>query len=177
MGPAEAIKSGFKKSFQFSGRASRSEYWWFLPVGLLMPAVALCVVDRSPIESSIWPSLGFIAISLLPLITLTTRRLRDTGEHVDGVRIPTIQLVGFVITLMVWRGFHDWAMTGFEDADGPGGFGLMIVFWLGSASLFLFALRFFALGLVTGSALFSQMAAPPHDTKHNRTSNPNEVPS
>lgn len=177
MGPVEAIKSGFAKSFDFSGRASRSEYWWFLPIGVLTPASALLLWNSLPGDATNWIGALIVFVTLIPLLAVTTRRLRDTGEPADNVRLPTLQLIGLVMTLLVWRGFHMWAVNGFETADGPGGFGLMIVFSLGSAAFFFVAFRFLVLGLITGTALFSQMAAPPRETKHNCTSNPNEVPS
>jgi uncharacterized membrane protein YhaH (DUF805 family) len=38
--PADAIASGFKKSFQFSGHATRSEFWWFTAFAALLGLVA-----------------------------------------------------------------------------------------------------------------------------------------
>ena len=45
MRPAEAIPICLVKSFQWKGRASRSEYWWFLPVGIALPGTLL---DATP---------------------------------------------------------------------------------------------------------------------------------
>ncbi|MEO0905038.1 MAG: DUF805 domain-containing protein, partial [Pseudomonadota bacterium] len=42
MGPLDAIKTGFAKSFEFKGRASRSEFWWFAAfVGTIAAALLL----------------------------------------------------------------------------------------------------------------------------------------
>ena len=57
---------------QFSGRASRSEYWWFYLFTLLATAVA----DR------LSGTVGDIAslVFLLPSLALVARRLHDTGR-------------------------------------------------------------------------------------------------
>lgn len=36
MGPTQAIRAGFAKSFQFAGRASRFEFWWFFAGWLVL---------------------------------------------------------------------------------------------------------------------------------------------
>ena len=41
MNPADAIASGFKKSFQFSGHATQSEFWWFAAFAALLGLVAV----------------------------------------------------------------------------------------------------------------------------------------
>lgn len=44
VGFAEATKKGFKNLFNFSGRARRSEFWWFVaPWSILLLIVLLCV--------------------------------------------------------------------------------------------------------------------------------------
>ena len=78
MDPVTAVKTCFKKYFDFTGRARRSEYWWFMLFvaivssifnygGLLVPALsyvgALC-------------SLAFF----IPQLSVMTRRLHDTGR-------------------------------------------------------------------------------------------------
>ena len=52
------------------GRASRSEYWWFM----LFTAVATAVLENIPVLGMI-ASLAFI----LPSICVTSRRLHDIG--------------------------------------------------------------------------------------------------
>ena len=63
----QAIKLGFKNYFEFSGRATRAEFWWW----------ALLVTLGGLI-----PLLGWIVriALLIPSISLTTRRLHDIGK-------------------------------------------------------------------------------------------------
>jgi len=123
---------------------------------------------------ALWQFL-ILAIALLPLVAVTTRRLRDTGQHSDGVRIPAEALAGFALSMWALVSFHGWAMSNFEKADGPGGFGLMIIYWLGIVLLGLWTLRFLLFGLLTGSVLFSQMAASSTASIDITGPNPHEV--
>ncbi|MBL4929802.1 DUF805 domain-containing protein [Fuscibacter oryzae] len=78
MGPAQAIRTCFAKSLQSSGRASRSEYWWFAAfVGILTtltPAVAL--------ESSGHLTLNALVglIMLTPVLSAGSRRFQDVSR-------------------------------------------------------------------------------------------------
>lgn len=83
MRPVEAIKTCLAKSFQFSGRASRSEFWWFAPV---MMAVTLWVFFSEWLVILLARPLGVLGgIVLLlvvvpwPLYMALARRLRDAG--------------------------------------------------------------------------------------------------
>ena len=78
----ESIRVCLRKYADFSGTASRAEYWWFVLFLALAGAVAYVVAD----------SLGavFFLATLLPLLAAGTRRLRDTG------RSGWLQLLGLV---------------------------------------------------------------------------------
>ena len=41
MGPLDAIKTCLAKSFQFKGRASRAEFWWFACALFIITILAL----------------------------------------------------------------------------------------------------------------------------------------
>ena len=43
MGPVQALKTCLRKSFQFSGRASRSEFWWFMTFAVSFVGIASAV--------------------------------------------------------------------------------------------------------------------------------------
>ena len=84
MKPAQAIKTCLTKSFQFRGRASRSEYWWFFMATLLLSflfmRVDIDVFQKDFWEPSVsfWPASDtFAFLSLLPLTTVGARRLQD----------------------------------------------------------------------------------------------------
>ena len=68
----ESILVCFKKYAEFNGRASRSEFWWF---ALFITLVTSALVYISETLGSI-----FLIATLLPLLAVGTRRLRDTGR-------------------------------------------------------------------------------------------------
>ena len=93
IGFVDAIKRGFKKYATFSGRASRSEYWWwylFTFLVYLVLGVPLYVVGIATSRDG-GRTPGTLAIPLIILLTvfalgiivpslaLTVRRLHDAG--------------------------------------------------------------------------------------------------
>lgn len=155
MGPLDAIKTGFVKSFQYSGRATRPEYWWFLSIGLAVPVFWLWISGGAVVNSPPLVRLTGAALFLSPLVALTTRRLCDAGEYTQGIVIPATALIGLMICLYFITALHRWAMSLYAaGADGPVGFTIMIVYFLGMFPLLGLAVRNFVLGLMTGSVLF-----------------------
>lgn len=77
----------------FSGRARRSEFWWpYLFNGLIM-IILFCIL----------PILGllFILATLIPNLTLYSRRLHDTGRAFGWYFISGIPIVGALL-LLIW---------------------------------------------------------------------------
>jgi len=86
LAPVEAVATCFRKYAVFSGRAKRSEYWWFFAFtivgiyGAIMIDVA--VLGLYPLGTPMnWLSVGgaFTFITLLPILAVGHRRLQDTG--------------------------------------------------------------------------------------------------
>jgi uncharacterized membrane protein YhaH (DUF805 family) len=67
MGFLEAIKTCFSKYATFSGRARRSEFWWFVLLNFILGWI--------PVINMIW---GLVV--LIPSIAVGVRRLHDTGR-------------------------------------------------------------------------------------------------
>lgn len=78
----QSIRVCFAKYADFSGTASRSEYWWFV-LFLCLAGTAASVIDER--YATI-----FVIGTLLPLLAAGTRRLRETG------RSGWLQLLGLV---------------------------------------------------------------------------------
>ncbi len=85
---SQAISAGFACYTVFSGRATRSEYWFWLlfaAIGMLITQVldtALFVELSSSAPSPLHSPLNsiFILVLLLPSVALQVRRLHDTGR-------------------------------------------------------------------------------------------------
>ena len=99
----EAVKTCFSKYAVFSGRARRSEYWWFnlfttiVFLVLFLPMIVFGLLDKGNITDVnaasggisgfmvIWAILGligmiFLCIVLIPSISVQVRRLHDIGR-------------------------------------------------------------------------------------------------
>src|SRR5262245_7408743 len=85
----QSIRICFSKYADFSGTASRSEYWWFILFLLLAGSVAAVL---SPTYSTVF----FIA-TLLPLLAAGTRRLRDTARSGWLQLIALVPVAGIFI--------------------------------------------------------------------------------
>ena len=82
MGPIEAIKTCFQKYFVISGRATRSEFWWFYLFNILLPfaTTPLDVILFGASEDGGFITIVTGLIVIIPLFTATVRRLHDTGR-------------------------------------------------------------------------------------------------
>jgi uncharacterized membrane protein YhaH (DUF805 family) len=105
MGFVDAIKSGFSNYVGFSGRARRSEYWYWV----------LFVVLASIVVSMISELLGqvFSLGVLLPGIAMGARRLHDIGKSGWWQLLGLIPLLGWLVLIY-------WAV---QPSEGDNGFG------------------------------------------------------
>ena len=71
MSLTESIKTCFSKYTVFSGRAQRSEFWWFF----LFSVVSSAIVGIVPVIGQIYP-----LVLLIPSLAVSARRLHDTGR-------------------------------------------------------------------------------------------------
>ncbi|PID37332.1 MAG: DUF805 domain-containing protein [Rhodobacterales bacterium] len=94
----QAIRTGFRKYFTLSGRASRSEFWWF-QLALFLLAIPFAVLDVlffvSDFESEAGPLETLYSLATVcPSLTVSVRRLHDTNKSGWYLLVP---LVGGVI--------------------------------------------------------------------------------
>jgi uncharacterized membrane protein YhaH (DUF805 family) len=99
MGFAEAVKSALSGYAKFSGRARRSEYWWFALFLLLAVGVA-AGLDAAVGTETLIMGLVFLAL-LLPTIAVSVRRLHDTGRSGWFYLLNWVPIVGPIL-LLVW---------------------------------------------------------------------------
>lgn len=91
----DAIRMAFNKYCVFSGRASRSEFWWW-SLFIMLIATAAYIIDSDGYVAA----LCNLAI-LLPSLGLACRRLHDIGRAAGWIFINLIPVVGGIIFL-VW---------------------------------------------------------------------------
>ena len=107
-----AYKNFFKGYVDFTGRSTRSEYWWIWLTNmiLLVPFYsAYFKVLANPRNEAALMALGGIAIIymifglalMLPMLALTVRRLRDAGFHWALIFVIFIPMVGPLALLVL----------------------------------------------------------------------------
>ena len=91
----EAVSSVFSKYFEFSGRALRSEYWFFVLFTLLL-SIPLAIIS---IFSPPFVYFLFLLGLSIPSWAVIVRRLHDSNHSGWWSLITLIPLVGWLILL------------------------------------------------------------------------------
>lgn len=97
---ADAVSSGFRKYIRFSGRARRSEYWyWFLFTLITMLGCAALDGATGLLGQSGFLALAYLVL-LVPSLAASVRRLHDTGHSAWWLLLALVPLAALV--LLVW---------------------------------------------------------------------------
>lgn len=98
----EAIKSGFRNYATFRGRASRSEFWFFMLFCLLAMLVA-SVLDVTLFDAYVDTDDGgplrliTLLITILPSIAVSVRRLHDSNHSGWWYLLSLLPIIGLVL--------------------------------------------------------------------------------
>jgi uncharacterized membrane protein YhaH (DUF805 family) len=98
MGFGQAISSGFSNYVNFSDRASRSEYWFWI-LFIIIAEIVTSAIDYA-IGAQVVTSLFGLA-TFLPSLGLAIRRLHDLDRTGWWVLIALIPIIGWII-LIIW---------------------------------------------------------------------------
>lgn len=139
IGPIDAVKRAYLKTFRYDGRAGLGEYWWYMLYTLLLTILLVSVLgivitqttSSGPGSSSgpaalVGTLIGAIVVLHIPVgISLTVRRLHDGGNSGWMYLIGLVPWVGGLIVLIICcalpkpsgarfdHGYHDaWAPPG-----------------------------------------------------------------
>ena len=94
------FKKGLRNYANFSGRARRKEYWYFVLVQMGLVIIAM-ILDAIIFNSEI--GLFYIVVALglfLPGLAVTIRRLHDTSRSGWWFLISILPLIGSIILLL-----------------------------------------------------------------------------
>ncbi|MEE2759351.1 MAG: DUF805 domain-containing protein [Candidatus Thermoplasmatota archaeon] len=112
----DAVTSCFQKYFDFNGRASRSEYWFFyLSYVIAVFTAMLGSIMVMMVSESLWAlsMIGYVGVILgfiAPMLAVTARRLHDVGYSGLWMLIafvPFGSLVLLVFCLMEGEGHQN----------------------------------------------------------------------
>ena len=122
-----AVRTCLSKYVDFTGRARRSEYWWFVLFGFLV-GIVTSILDGilgtgyDDTTGGVVNSLGNLAL-LLPSLAVGVRRLHDIGKSGWWLLLWLIPIIGWII-LIVWfckdsdQGSNEHGPSPKEDGAG-----------------------------------------------------------
>ena len=88
----DAVRACGVKYADFSGRASRPEYWWFV---LFIIVVGIVVSMGGNFASGV-----FTLATIVPCIAVATRRLHDTHRSGWWQLISLVPVVGWIVLIV-----------------------------------------------------------------------------
>ena len=98
-----SVKTCFKKYADFSGRALRSELWWFALFGVL-GGIVTTIIDVMilgySIESYGPVNIIFSVVLILPGIAVTARRLHDINKS-GWWQLIELTIIG-ILLIIIW---------------------------------------------------------------------------
>lgn len=87
----QAVQTCFRKYTDFSGRASRPEYWWFILAYVVVAFVAGFIHEVAYYL--------VVLVFLLPLLAAGARRLHDVGRSAWFLLLGLIPVIGTLVLL------------------------------------------------------------------------------
>ena len=106
----EAVRSGFNNYANFSGRALRSEYWWWV-VFVWIAGVVAGIIDNvlgwrvyettlNGMQQGSGPVAVIVGLALIiPGLAVAVRRLHDTDRSGWWLLISIIPIIGWLVLL------------------------------------------------------------------------------
>lgn len=93
----EAVKACYSKFATFSGRASRSEYWWFFLFYVIVYIGLTTIAAALGSEIFGLTAFAFVIASLIPSLAVGARRLHDIDKSGWWLLLSIIPIVCLVL--------------------------------------------------------------------------------
>ena len=96
----ESLQTCYKKFFDFSGRASKSEYWWFQLYNTILYILTLVFQNDLALLFSI-----LVIANLIPVFAAGVRRVHDSNKSGWWILISFVPIIGlYIIVLLITDG-------------------------------------------------------------------------
>lgn len=106
----QSVSHVFSNYVGFSGRASRSEYWWFALFQFIIYCLFYVVYGFWKDDWNLWQGMGnlmwslYCLVTFLPSFALSWRRMHDIGKGGGWIFINLVPFIGtiwyFILTLL-----------------------------------------------------------------------------
>ena len=111
----QSISTCFGKYATFTGRASRSEFWWFY-LAYVIVASAANFIDQVVLDQRFGViSIVVVLLFLLPIVSAGVRRLHDSGKSGWLLLLFFIPCIGWIVLIVLLA----QATQPGENAYGP----------------------------------------------------------
>ncbi len=107
MGFTEAIAAFYRNYANFSGRSSRSAYWWIALYNAILFGIPYFILyfqiitnDSPSIPLAVWCGIFYLA-NLLPSLAVAVRRMHDIGKGGGWIFISCIPIIGSIWFLVL----------------------------------------------------------------------------
>jgi len=100
----DAVSAGFRNYFDFQGRATRPEFWWFM-LFLTLLGLGTAVADMSfgLGHDGMGPINLFASFAtLIPMLSVGARRLHDIGRTGWWQLLYFVPFIGWLVLIIFW---------------------------------------------------------------------------
>jgi len=111
----KAVKLGYQRYFDFNGRSTRPEYWWWTLFFWGVVGVLGNVVDNAPSNvAGVFQILSgiFFISAIIPSLAVTVRRLHDTNRSGIWIFLGVVPVVGLLLLVFMCfdtiAGSNEW---------------------------------------------------------------------
>ena len=125
---AEAFTRYWKRYATFSGRASRSEYWWMALISLAVAigTTSIDVVTNGSFAEARTTATGVGDLlsyawglaAIVPTVALGVRRLHDTNRSGNWIFLGLVPFIGVIVLLIFYLAPSNPAGVRFDRASG-----------------------------------------------------------
>lgn len=98
--PIEYYILAFQKYGQFSGRATRNEYWWFYLVNLAVTLLLAIIESVFSIPLTLLSTIYLFA-SIVPSLSIQVRRLHDVDKSGWYILLNLLIIIGWIWLLIL----------------------------------------------------------------------------
>ena len=99
---ADAIRSVFSQYVGFTGRARRSEFWYWTLFQIILGIIA-SILDRAAFDRNNGAFSAVVGLALLlPSLAVAVRRLHDSGRTGWWLLIGLIPVIGTIVLIVFY---------------------------------------------------------------------------
>ena len=92
----QSIQTCYKKFFDFSGRASKSEYWWFWLYNIILYLLQFVFQGDLALLISL-----IVIANIIPSVAAGVRRIHDSNKSGWNLLIGLIPLIGLWVFVLL----------------------------------------------------------------------------